>query len=152
MPCYIYFSISFPTQGGNTMKQSFRELLPLILILATALAIVLGFFLYDASLPLPEKRSRAYSFAVAGETSASRDAGSSGQEVEALPTVPASPSASSSAAPTSGAEIVYVSMSGAKYHSRPDCGSMNPDTAQTMARQEAEQAGKSSCSRCFPAE
>ena len=135
------------------MKQSFRELLPLILILATALAIVLGFFLYDASLPLPEKRSRAYSFAVAGETSASsRDAGSSGQEVEALPTVPASPSASSSTAPTSGAEIVYVSVSGAKYHSRPDCGSMNPDAAQSMTRQEAEQAGKSPCSRCFPAE
>lgn len=44
---------------------------------------------------------------------------------------------------------VYVSATGSKYHSIPNCGNMNPDKAIKMTEQEAISSGHSKCSKCF---
>ena len=45
---------------------------------------------------------------------------------------------------------VWISASGSKYHSRPDCGTMNPDLAVEMTEAEAAAQGYEPCSRCYP--
>ncbi len=44
---------------------------------------------------------------------------------------------------------VWISATGSKYHSIPDCGSMNPDKATEMSASDAEAQGYSPCKRCF---
>ena len=46
-------------------------------------------------------------------------------------------------------DIVWVSGSGSKYHSRNDCGTMNPDKASQMSKSEAELNGMSPCKKCY---
>ena len=45
--------------------------------------------------------------------------------------------------------MVWVSGSGSKYHSRNDCGTMNPDKASQMSKSEAELNGMSPCNKCY---
>lgn len=75
--------------------------------------------------------------------SSKKEAGESGQEP---------PKAGSEPQP-SGAEQenqVWISASGSKYHSRPDCGTMNPEHAVEMTETEAAAQGYEPCGRCFP--
>ena len=44
---------------------------------------------------------------------------------------------------------VYISPTGSKYHSKANCGSMNPSNAVKMTEQQAISKGYSKCSRCF---
>lgn len=46
-------------------------------------------------------------------------------------------------------DMVWVSGSGSKYHSRNDCGTMNPDKASQMSKSEAELNGMSPCNKCY---
>lgn len=45
--------------------------------------------------------------------------------------------------------MVWIPATGEKYHSIPDCGRMNPDTATQVTRSEAEAMGYEPCSKCF---
>lgn len=44
---------------------------------------------------------------------------------------------------------VYIPATGSKYHSKPNCGRMNPNTATQMTEQEAINKGYSKCKICF---
>lgn len=46
-------------------------------------------------------------------------------------------------------DMVWVSGSGSKYHSRNDCGTMNPGNASQMSKFEAESNGMSPCKKCY---
>lgn len=46
-------------------------------------------------------------------------------------------------------DTVWISGSGSKYHSRSDCGTMNPDNAKQISRTEAEEKGMSPCKKCY---
>ena len=43
---------------------------------------------------------------------------------------------------------VWLSATGTKYHSKNNCGSMNPDKARSMSESDAKNAGYSACSKC----
>lgn len=45
--------------------------------------------------------------------------------------------------------MVWLSETGSKYHSIPDCGRMNPDKAWQVSESEAEAEGYGRCSNCF---
>lgn len=51
--------------------------------------------------------------------------------------------------PSGESEEVWVSASGTKYHSIPDCGTMNPDTAARISLSEAKMQGYEACGRCM---
>lgn len=44
---------------------------------------------------------------------------------------------------------VWLSATGSKYHSRPDCGNMNPVNARQISRSDAEAQGYEACKKCF---
>lgn len=44
---------------------------------------------------------------------------------------------------------VWISATGEKYHSIPNCGRMNPDKASQMSRSDAEAAGYEACKKCY---
>lgn len=46
-------------------------------------------------------------------------------------------------------KYVWISATGTKYHSRNDCGRMNPNTAEKISEVEAEKRGFAKCSRCW---
>lgn len=45
--------------------------------------------------------------------------------------------------------MVWIPASGSKYHNKPDCGNMNPDTAQQVSISKAKSMGFSACKKCF---
>ena len=45
--------------------------------------------------------------------------------------------------------MVWIPATGEKYHSIPNCGRMNPDTARQVSRSEAEVMGYGPCSKCY---
>ena len=45
--------------------------------------------------------------------------------------------------------MVWIPATGEKYHSIPNCGRMNPDTARQVSRSEAEAMGYGPCSKCY---
>lgn len=49
----------------------------------------------------------------------------------------------------SGSDMVWLSATGSKYHSVPDCGNMNPDNARQVSRSSAEAQGYGACSKCW---
>lgn len=49
----------------------------------------------------------------------------------------------------SGSDTVWLSATGSKYHSVPDCGNMNPDNARQVSRSSAEAQGYGACSKCW---
>lgn len=46
-------------------------------------------------------------------------------------------------------EMVWLSATGDKYHSIPNCGRMNPDKARQVTREQAESSGHSACTKCY---
>lgn len=54
--------------------------------------------------------------------------------------------AAQSAVPDSA--MVWLSATGSKYHSIPDCGKMNPSTARQISEADAIASGYSACSKC----
>ena len=49
----------------------------------------------------------------------------------------------------SGGGMVWLSATGSKYHSIPDCGNMNPNNARQVSRSSAEAQGYDACSKCW---
>ena len=45
--------------------------------------------------------------------------------------------------------MVWIPATGEKYHSIPNCGRMNPDTARQVSQSEAEAMGYGPCSKCY---
>ena len=45
--------------------------------------------------------------------------------------------------------MVWLSATGSKYHSIPDCGNMNPNNARQVSRSSAESQGYDACSKCW---
>ena len=45
-------------------------------------------------------------------------------------------------------EMVWISATGSKYHSRPDCGQMDPSTSWQLSVSEAEAQGYEPCKKC----
>lgn len=45
--------------------------------------------------------------------------------------------------------MVWKSATGSKYHCVNDCGNMNPDKAQQLTKEEAEEQGLDPCSKCY---
>lgn len=46
-------------------------------------------------------------------------------------------------------DTVWVSGSGSKYHSRNDCGTMNPNNASQISKSKAELKGMTPCKKCY---
>ena len=44
---------------------------------------------------------------------------------------------------------VWISATGSKYHSIPDCGNMNPDKAHQESVSQAQAQGYEACKKCF---
>lgn len=68
-------------------------------------------------------------------------------------TVPSSPessnSHSSSVSHSQRETMVWISATGSKYHSRPDCGNMNPDRAYKETLSDAIDEGYTRCQNCY---
>lgn len=45
-------------------------------------------------------------------------------------------------------EMVWISATGSKYHSRSDCGQMDPSTSRQLSVSEAEAQGYEPCKKC----
>ena len=60
-----------------------------------------------------------------------------------------SSTSSSSLSNDSGGGMVWLSATGSKYHSIPDCGNMNPNNARQVSRSSAESQGYDACSKCW---
>ena len=60
-----------------------------------------------------------------------------------------SSSSGSSLNSDSGGGMVWLSATGSKYHSIPDCGNMNPNNARQVSRSSAELQGYDACSKCW---
>lgn len=58
-------------------------------------------------------------------------------------------SGASSSSGDSGDITVWLSATGSKYHSRNNCGRMNPDKAIEVTKSYAESAGYDPCSKCW---
>ena len=59
------------------------------------------------------------------------------------------PGSSSESSNDSGSDMVWIPANGEKYHSIPDCGNMNPNTASQVFRSSAEAMGYDACSKCW---
>lgn len=70
--------------------------------------------------------------------------GSEGQEAAV-----ASEDSAQAAAADSQEEMVWISATGSKYHSIPDCGNMNPDKAYQEPVSQAQAQGYEACKKCF---
>ena len=45
--------------------------------------------------------------------------------------------------------LVWISATGSKYHSKNDCGNMNPKKARQMTVEEAQEQGYEPCKKCY---
>ena len=59
------------------------------------------------------------------------------------------PGSSSESSNDSVGGMVWLSETGSKYHSIPDCGNMNPNKARQVSRSSAEAQGYDACSKCW---
>ena len=50
---------------------------------------------------------------------------------------------------SSSGELVWLAENGEKYHSKPDCGNMNPDTSYQVTLSEAQSMGYGACKKCY---
>lgn len=50
---------------------------------------------------------------------------------------------------SSSGGTVWLSATGSKYHSIPDCGNMNPNKARQVSQSSAEASGYEPCSKCY---
>ena len=53
------------------------------------------------------------------------------------------------AEPSASGDLVWLSENGTKYHSKNDCGKMNPDKAWQVSRADAVAMGYEACKKCF---
>ena len=60
-----------------------------------------------------------------------------------------SSTSSSSSSNDSGGGMVWLSATGSKYHSIPDCGNMNPNNARQVSKSSAGGRGYDACSKCW---
>lgn len=60
-----------------------------------------------------------------------------------------SSTSSSNSSNDSGGGMVWLSATGSKYHSIPDCGNMNPNNARQVSRSSAEAQGYDACKNCW---
>jgi len=70
------------------------------------------------------------------------------------PTLDATPAANSSSpsgnkALITKSEEVWLSATGSCYHSKNNCGKMNPNKARKVTKEEAEKDGMKACSKCW---
>ncbi len=63
--------------------------------------------------------------------------------------VPGSDGYLSESSNDSVSDMVWIPAHGEKYHSIPDCGNMNPNTASQVSRSSAEAMGYDACSKCW---
>lgn len=75
--------------------------------------------------------------------------GSAGGTGGGLLPVPGSDGYLSESSNDSGSDMVWIPADGEKYHSIPDCGRMNPNTASQVTRSSAEAMGYDACSKCW---
>lgn len=59
------------------------------------------------------------------------------------------PGSISNSSDNTGGGMVWLSETGSKYHSIPNCGNMNPNNAWQVSQSSAEASGYSRCSKCF---
>lgn len=59
------------------------------------------------------------------------------------------PGSSGYSSASSSSDTVWIPEDGEKYHSIPDCGRMNPNTATQTTRSSAEAMGYDACSKCW---
>ena len=78
----------------------------------------------------------------------SGDKGTQPQQEEKVETEKTSPNQVIETTPKQE-EQVWISATGEKYHSKPNCGRMNPDNARQMSRSEAETSGYEPCKKCY---
>lgn len=64
-------------------------------------------------------------------------------------TVSAVSEGSTSGSGGDGGTMVWLSATGSKYHSIPDCGNMNPNKARQVSKSSAEAQGYGACSKCW---
>lgn len=50
---------------------------------------------------------------------------------------------------TTQSKMVWLSATGSKYHSKPNCGTMNPDKARQVTEEDAKSCGYEPCSKCW---
>lgn len=50
---------------------------------------------------------------------------------------------------SSSGELVWLAENGEKYHSKPDCGNMNPDTSYQVTLSKAQSMGYGACKKCY---
>lgn len=81
-----------------------------------------------------------------GDSSGDTSSDESSYQEETTVSEPNSVQEDSSAA--TGA-MVWIPATGEKYHSIPNCGRMNPDTARQVTQSEAEAMGYGPCSKCY---
>ena len=58
-------------------------------------------------------------------------------------------SGNQAAEPSASGDLVWLSENGTKYHSKNDCGKMNPDKAWQVSRADAVAMGYEACKKCF---
>ena len=58
-------------------------------------------------------------------------------------------SGNQAAEPSAFGDLVWLSENGTKYHSKNDCGKMNPDKAWQVSRADAVAMGYEACKKCF---
>lgn len=129
-----------------------------VIICFIAILIVASFYIYDSQIA-KTKRSVSYANEYSTwEQEQISPATSSAQNSGELITRPFSPQISQSgieshhsdSAESADYDIVYLSPSGTKYHSRNDCGSLNPNTCRAVTLKVAISEGKQPCKKCYP--
>lgn len=79
----------------------------------------------------------------------SSDTGTQPQAAEEQPVVDPTPEPELTEEPEMVGGSVWISETGSKYHSKPDCGRMNPDKARQVSESEAQNMGLDACEKCF---
>lgn len=80
------------------------------------------------------------------------DTGTQAQEEvtqAAVETQPPAPETPQEVQPPAQTEMVWIPATGEKYHNKPNCGRMNPNTARQISRADAEASGYEACKKCY---
>ena len=80
------------------------------------------------------------------------DADAATNATEAAPTVAKSASVADSVKASTektAEKMVWLSATGSKYHSKNDCGNMDPNKASQVSEVDAKAGGKTACSKCW---
>lgn len=94
-----------------------------------------------------KKGTKAGSYTMKVKVSAAETSKYRAASVTKTVTVQVTDTSASSAAQSS--KSVWKSATGSKYHSKNDCGNMNPDKAVSITEKEAKEQGLEPCSKCW---